>query len=106
MEKKNIVTEEKFEKEVKDAKEMKDVKVTEEKKETAKKAPKKTVTKKAKKTEKVFIQCHGKEYELDDIMKKITETTKDAIDVKVYIKPENEKAYFVADGVSGSVDIK
>ncbi len=87
---------------------------------TEKTAAKKTLTKKksAKKAaaveETVFVQYMGKEVNTADIMKKVKEKwTKgmkkkvaDLKSVTLYVKPEENKAYFVINGdVTGAVEL-
>lgn len=93
---------------------------TEEKKPAAKKAPaKKAATKKApaKKAEmktEIFLQFSGKEYTEKEILQKVKEIwTKDLKNkvgdmksVKLYLKPEENAAYFVVNNdVTGKVDL-
>ena len=58
---------------------------------------------------KVIIQFAGNDYNLDDILREAkraySKKSKKAFkDLRVYIKPEERKAYFVADDNFGSVD--
>lgn len=83
--------------------------------ETAKKAPaKKTAAKKAEIKETIYLQYLGKEIDKDDIMKQIKEIwtkqlKKKVGDIKavaIYLKPEENAAYYVINGdVTGSVDL-
>lgn len=85
--------------------------------EVKKTAPKTTKTAAAKKTvvkEEVYLQCFGKEVNKDDIMKQVKEIwTKqmknkvgDMKSVTLYLKPEENKAYYVINGdVTGSVEL-
>ena len=75
-----------------------------EKKPAAKKtaARKPAAAKKAPKTE-VVLQYAGKEVMYADIIKKATQLSKKALkanlkDVKIYVKPEENMAYYVANG--------
>ena len=73
--------------------------------ETAKKAPakKRTTTKKAAVvTEEVYLQYAGKEFSSADLTAKVKEIWKemgkkaaDLKDIKVYVKPEENAAYYV-----------
>lgn len=74
------------------------------KKTTAKKAPaKKTTTKKAAVvTEEVYLQYAGKEFSSKDLTARVKEIWKemgkkaaDLKDIKVYVKPEENAAYYV-----------
>ena len=71
---------------------------------TVKKAAvrKKTAAKKPVKTE-VFLQYSGKEVVYTDLVKKAAQLSKKALktqakEIKVYIKPEENMAYYVANG--------
>ena len=93
-------------------------KVEEKKAEDKKTAEKKPTAKKptAKKevTETVFVQFAGKEVAVSDMMPKIKKVwqkagnrIKDIQDVKLYVKPEDGKVYFVInDDFSDSVDFE
>ncbi len=80
-------------------------------------AVKKTVAAaKAKAEEKtaeprVFIQFAGNSFSLDEILedarKDYTKGRKKTFkDIQIYVKPEDGKAYYVADGDPGAVDLK
>lgn len=77
-------------------------------------AAKKAPAKKAALKETVVLQYAGKEIEYTDVMKKVKEywTKKlknkvgDMKSVTVYLKPEEDKAYFVInDDATGSVEL-
>ena len=77
-------------------------------------AVKKTTAKKTTLKETVYLQYLGKEIDKDDLMKKVKEVwTKelknkvgDMKSVTLYLKPEENKAYFVINGdVTGSVEM-
>ncbi len=77
-------------------------------------AAKKTTTKKTAVKETVYLQYLGKEIDKDDLMKKVKEVwTKelknkvgDMKSVTLYLKPEENRAYFVINGdVTGSVEM-
>ena len=81
-----------------------------EKKTAAKKAP----AKKAEVKTELFLQFYGKEYSEKEILQKVKEIwTKvlkkkvgDMKDVKIYLKPEDSKAYYVINGdTTGEVDL-
>lgn len=81
----------------------------------AKKAPaaKKTAAKKApatrrtatRKTEEIFVEYAGGGWNLADIKAKVAEAAKGAKNVTIYVKPEDGKAYYVADGQDGAVEL-
>lgn len=81
------------------------------KKATAKKpAPKKAAAKKAapaKAVEEILVQFGGAEWNVVDIKAKVLAAAgvKSAKDVKVYVKPEEHKAYYVIGKKGGSVDL-
>lgn len=86
-----------------------------EKKAPAKKtAPKKTAPKKVapKKPTPVetkvnfYVEFGGVQVAVDEVIKNIKTTIgKDAKEISVYLKPEESKAYFVADGESNAMDV-
>lgn len=87
--------------------------VTETVEKAVKTAAKKTTAKKAVK-ETVYLQYMGKEIDKEDLMKQVKEIwTKqlknkvgDMQSVTLYLKPEENKAYYVINGdVTGSIDM-
>lgn len=93
--------------------------VKEEKKAPAKKAPaKKAAPKKVapKKPAAVaapaetkvnfFVEFAGVQVSIDEVVKNVKATYgKDAKEISVYLKPEDSKAYFVADGEEKEMDV-
>ena len=81
------------------------------KKAPAKKAaPKKVAPKKpeAKAETKVdfFVEFGGVQVSVDEVIKNVKLTLgKDAKEISVYLKPEESKAYFVADGEEKDMDV-
>ena len=81
------------------------------KKAPAKKAaPKKVAPKKpeAKAETKVdfFVEFGGVQVSIDEVIKNVKLTLgKDAKEISVYLKPEESKAYFVADGEEKDMDV-
>lgn len=81
------------------------------KKAPAKKAaPKKVAPKKpeAKAETKVdfFLEFGGVQVSVDEVIKNVKITLgKDAKEISVYLKPEESKAYFVADGEEKEMDV-
>ena len=91
-----------------------------EKKAPAKKAaPKKTAPKKPEAVETkiaeakpvetkadFFVEFGGVQVAAKDVLENIKKTIgKDAKEIAVYLKPEESKAYFVADGEKGEMDV-
>lgn len=82
---------------------------------TTKAAEKKAPVKKAapakkapvKKTETVYIQCCGYEVTTADITAKVVAAVgkKTVKELNIYVKPEEGKVYYTADGEQGSVDL-
>ena len=76
-----------------------------------KKAPvKKTAPEKkaaVKKTETVYIQCCGYEVTTADITAKVVAAVgkKTVKELNIYVKPEDGKVYYTADGEQGRVDL-
>ena len=53
-----------------------------------------------------FVEYGGVQVAAKEVVKNIKSTIgKDAKEIAVYLKPEESKAYFVADGESGSMDV-
>ncbi len=82
---------------------------TAEKKAPAKKAApaKKTTVKKPVATNvQVFVEFGGVQVSVDEVIKNVKLTNgKSAKDITVYIKPDESKAYFVADGEEKEMDV-
>lgn len=69
-------------------------------------APKKPAAKKAAAAVEVFIDYGPNPVSVDEVIKNVKATYgKDAKDLKIYVKPEESKAYYVADGEEGSMDV-
>lgn len=89
------------------------------KKTTKKAATKKTTTKKAaaKKEEavevaapaattEIFVEYNGVQVSGEEIVRLVNGSYgKDVTDLKIYVKPEDNRAYYVADGEAGSVRV-
>jgi len=84
------------------------------KKTAAKKAPaKKTAVKKVEKKDEVFVQFAGEEFAVEEAMEKakaayVAEGHRASAikSVRLYIKPEERKAYYVInDKAAGSIDL-
>lgn len=89
-----------------------ETKKAETKKAETKTAAKKTTTKKAaKKENNVFVQFAGMEFNTADVEKAVKDDykaqsgKKTMTSVSIYIKPEDGKAYYVIDGITGSVSL-
>lgn len=85
---------------------------TEEKKPAAKKAapkkaaPKKTAPKKPETKVNFFVEFGGVQVSVDEVVSNVKATLgKDAKEISVYLKPEESKAYFVADGEEKEMDV-
>lgn len=74
------------------------------KKAPAKKAPAKKAAPKASKFQ-LFIQYGGATVDVKDIEKNVKAVVKNAKDYKVYVKPDESKAYIVADGETTGMDV-
>ncbi len=70
----------------------------------AKKPAAKKTTKKAVKTN-VYLQYAGKEIAFDEIVENVKKTVGDAAEITVYVKPEDNAAYYVADGNTGKIEM-
>ncbi len=79
----------------------------------AKKAPakkttttKKTTTKKTTAKVEMFIEFAGVQVSVDEIIENVKKVNgKDAKNYTIYVKPEESKAYFVADGEEKEMDV-
>ncbi len=83
-------------------------KKTEAKKATAKKAPAKKAAPKKPAEAKVnfFVEFGGVQVPVEEVIANVKATYgKDAKEISVYLKPEESKAYFVADGEEGEMDV-
>ena len=80
----------------------------EEKKAPAKKAPaKKAPAKKAAEAKvNFFVEFGGVQVSIDEVVANVKATYgKNAKEIAVYLKPEESKAYFVADGEENEMDV-
>lgn len=88
------------------------------KKTSKKAAAKKTTTKKATKKEEaaevaapaatteIFVEYNGVQVSGEEIVRLVKGSYgKDVTDLKIYVKPEDNRAYYVADGEAGSVRV-
>lgn len=78
---------------------------------TSKKTASKSVSTKAavhKKTgvtETIVLQYGEKNVDITTVVDKIKEVAHPVTSLSIYFKPEDDKAYYVADGVEGSTEI-
>lgn len=73
---------------------------------TAKKtATRKTAAKKVEPKFELYIQFGGATVAVDDIEKNVKKVVKDKKAYTVYVKPEESKAYIVADGETTGMDV-
>ncbi len=78
------------------------------KKAPAKKAPAKKAAPKKPAEAKVnfFVEFGGVQVSIDEVVANVKATYgKDAKEIAVYLKPEESKAYFVADGEESEMDV-
>ncbi len=82
-------------------------KVAEKKAPAKKAAPKKTAPKKPAATKvDFFVEFGGVQVSVDEVIENIKATNgKAAKEISVYLKPEESKAYFVADGEEKEMDV-
>lgn len=53
-----------------------------------------------------FVEYNGKQVSVDEVIKNVKLTNgKEAKNIAVYLKPEEQKAYFVADGEEKEMDV-
>jgi len=76
------------------------------------KAPAAPKTTKRKKTEEVFFQYQGKEVSTKDILAKVKDAfvsegnkKSDIESLEIYIKPEDNAAYYVINGISCKMEL-
>lgn len=77
------------------------------KKETATKKPatKKTAKKTAENVE-VFVEHAGAQVAIEEVINNVKATYGEKVkNLKIYLKPDENKAYFVADDVQGEMDV-
>ena len=75
-------------------------------KKTTTKAATKTTTKKAAAKVEMFIEFAGVQVSVDEIIENVKKVNgKDAKNYTIYLKPEDSKAYFVADGEEKEMDV-
>ena len=61
---------------------------------------------KAETAVKVFVEYNGAKVALEDVINNVKIVNgKDAKEITVYLKPEDQKAYFVADGEAKEMDV-
>ena len=85
-------------------------KTTAAKKTTAKKTTAKKATAKVAAKNTVYIQFNGRQVDYDEVLKKVAadcrKQTASSKDVTLYIKPEDNACYYVANnGIAGKVDL-
>ena len=85
-------------------------KTTATKKTTAKKTTAKKTTAKVAAKNTVYIQFNGRQVDYDEVLKKVAADCKkqkaSSKDVNLYIKPEDNACYYVANnGIAGKVDL-
>ena len=70
-------------------------------------APKKADPKKPAETKvNFFVEFGGVQVSIDEVIANVKDSYgKDAKEIAVYLKPEESKAYFVADGVESEMDV-
>ncbi|MDO5124555.1 MAG: DUF6465 family protein, partial [Eubacteriales bacterium] len=79
---------------------------TEAKAPAKKPAAKKTTAKKTETKVEMFIEFGGVQVSVDDIIANVKKVNgKDAKNITIYVKPEESKAYFVADGEEKDMDV-
>ena len=74
------------------------------KKTTTKKTPSKKAVKAPKVT--VFVEYNGKQVSLEEVINNVKIVNgKDAQEYTIYLKPQDQKAYFTADGEEKEMDV-
>jgi len=68
-------------------------------------APKTSAPKPAKVAQTIVLQYGAKNIDIEAVVAKINASTTPATSLSVYFKPEDDKAYYVADGIEGSVEL-
>ncbi len=69
-------------------------------------ATKKTTAKKAATKVEFFIEFAGAQVSVDEVIANVQKANgENAKNISIYLKPEESKAYFVADGVEKEMDV-
>ena len=63
-------------------------------------------TKKKLKKEEVYLQVNGMQYDIKKYVDKIKEKHPDISELSIYIKPEDNMVYYVADYIHDKIEIK
>ena len=63
-------------------------------------------TKKKLKKEEVYLQINGMQYDVKKYVDKIKEKHPDISELSIYIKPEDNMVYYVADYIHDKIEIK
>lgn len=69
-------------------------------------ATKKTTAKKAATKVEVFVEFAGAQVSIDEVIANVQKANGEAAkNISIYLKPEESKAYFVADGAEKEMDV-
>lgn len=83
-----------------------EVEVAEVKAPAKKAAAKKTTTKKVSTKVEVFVEFAGAQVSIDEVIANVVKANGEAAkNISIYLKPEESKAYFVADGAEKEMDV-
>lgn len=84
-----------------------ETKETKLKTEVVEEKPKKTrKTRKKLKKEELYLQVNGMQYDVGKYIEKIKEIHPDMKELQVYVKPEDQMVYYVADNVHGKIPLE
>lgn len=68
--------------------------------------PKRTrKTRKKLKKEELYLQVNGMQYDIGKYIEKIKEIHPDMKELQIYVKPEDQMVYYVADNIHGKIEM-
>ena len=62
-------------------------------------------TRKKLKKEELYLQVNGMQYDIGKYIEKIKEIHPDMKELQIYVKPEDQMVYYVADNVHGKIEM-
>ena len=63
-------------------------------------------TKKKLKKEELYLQVNGMQYDIKKYVDKIKEKQPDITELSIYIKPEDQMVYYVADHIHDKIEME
>ena len=62
-------------------------------------------TRKKFKKEELYLQVNGMQYDIGKYIEKIKEIHPDIKELQIYVKPEDQMVYYVADNIHGKIEM-